>query len=92
MKRLALALVGLALLSGCGVKGGLERPDPLWNRDEAIAREREQQQRAAEVAARRAGQAVAPTAVQPPTVVQPETTPSTGTEPGGASEALPPPQ
>jgi predicted small lipoprotein YifL len=33
MKRLSLALLVLALpvaLAGCGIKGSLERPDPLW--------------------------------------------------------------
>lgn len=45
MKRLALGLMALALLAGCGVKSGLERPDPMWNREEAIAREREQLER-----------------------------------------------
>jgi hypothetical protein len=39
MTRIALALAGLILLSSCGVPGGLERPDPLWNREEAIRRE-----------------------------------------------------
>ena len=39
MTRIALALAGLTLLPACGIQGGLERPDPLWNRDEAIRRE-----------------------------------------------------
>lgn len=39
MRRVLLALTGLGLLSACGVQGGLERPDPLWNREEAIRRE-----------------------------------------------------
>lgn len=39
MKRTALALAGLILLSSCGIQGSLERPDPLWNREEAIRRE-----------------------------------------------------
>ena len=41
MKRLVLALCVLA--SACGVKGDLERPDPLWNREDVIRRECEQQ-------------------------------------------------
>ncbi|MGD9816156.1 MAG: lipoprotein [Hyphomonadaceae bacterium] len=43
MNRLLLGLAALTLLSACGVKGDLERPDPAWNRDEAIRRECEQQ-------------------------------------------------
>lgn len=39
MSRVVLGLVALTLLSACGVKGGLDRPDPLWNREEAIRRE-----------------------------------------------------
>ncbi|MEQ1707672.1 MAG: lipoprotein [Terricaulis sp.] len=39
MMRLVLSLGALALLSACGIKGDLERPDPLWNADEAIRRE-----------------------------------------------------
>lgn len=39
MSRLVLGLCALALLSACGVKSDLERPDPLWNSDEAIRRE-----------------------------------------------------
>ena len=39
MTRLVLSLGALALLSACGIKGGLDRPDPLWNSDEAIRRE-----------------------------------------------------
>ncbi|MDX2276508.1 MAG: lipoprotein [Hyphomonadaceae bacterium] len=74
MKRTALALIGLTLLSGCGIKGGLERPDPLWNREEAMAREQQQQQRDAEIAARRAGQS-APTA-QAPAEPSPEPAPA----------------
>lgn len=34
-----MAFLALTLLAGCGIKGGLERPDPMWNSDEAIARE-----------------------------------------------------
>lgn len=39
MTRLVLAFCALGMLSACGVKGDLERPDPLWNREEAIRRE-----------------------------------------------------
>jgi hypothetical protein len=39
----ALALAGATLISSCGVQGGLERPDPLWNREEAIRRECQRQ-------------------------------------------------
>jgi len=43
MSRMLLGLAALTLLAACGVKGDLARPDPLWNRDEAIRRECEQQ-------------------------------------------------
>ena len=39
MSRIVLALSALTLLSACGIKGDLERPDPLWNAEEAIRRE-----------------------------------------------------
>ena len=39
MSRIVLALTALTLLSACGINGDLERPDPLWNREEAIRRE-----------------------------------------------------
>jgi predicted small lipoprotein YifL len=39
MSRIVLALTALTLLSACGIKGDLDRPDPLWNREEAIRRE-----------------------------------------------------
>jgi predicted small lipoprotein YifL len=39
MTRLVLGLAALMLASACGIKGDLERPDPLWNSDEAIRRE-----------------------------------------------------
>jgi len=32
MTRLMLALAVVTLLSACGIKGDLARPDPLWNR------------------------------------------------------------
>jgi len=44
MSRLFLSFAALALVSACGIKSGLERPDPLWNTQSAIehdcARER----------------------------------------------------
>lgn len=39
MSRIVLGFVALTLLSACGIKGGLERPDPLWNSEDAIRRE-----------------------------------------------------
>ena len=39
MSRMLLGLAVLTLVSACGVKGDLVRPDPMWNRDEAIRRE-----------------------------------------------------
>ena len=39
MSRLVLGFVALAVLSACGVKGDLERPDPLWNSEEAVRAE-----------------------------------------------------
>lgn len=43
MKRLVLGLGLVVLLTACGVRGDLERPDPLWNREDAIRRECERQ-------------------------------------------------
>ncbi|MGQ0532939.1 MAG: LPS translocon maturation chaperone LptM [Caulobacteraceae bacterium] len=43
MSRVILGLVALTILSACGIKGGLERPDPLWNSEDAIRRECERQ-------------------------------------------------
>ncbi|QGZ96042.1 LPS translocon maturation chaperone LptM [Terricaulis silvestris] len=43
MSRLLLGLVALTLVSACGVKGGLDRPDPLWNSEDAIRRECQRQ-------------------------------------------------
>ncbi|MGE0595038.1 MAG: lipoprotein [Hyphomonadaceae bacterium] len=51
MIRLAAALFVLAALSACGVRGGLERPEPLWGSPEGA--DRESQQRAAEELERR---------------------------------------
>ena len=39
MSRLILSACALAMLSACGVKGDLERPDPLWGREDALRRE-----------------------------------------------------
>jgi uncharacterized lipoprotein len=39
MMRLVVCALALTLLAGCGIRSGLERPDPLWNSEEAIARE-----------------------------------------------------
>jgi hypothetical protein len=39
MSRLFLGFAALALVSACGIKNGLERPDPLWNSQEAVAHE-----------------------------------------------------
>jgi hypothetical protein len=43
MSRIALSLVALAMLSACGIKGDLDRPDPLWNSEDAIRRDCERQ-------------------------------------------------
>lgn len=43
MSRFVLALAALTLVSACGIKGDLERPDPLWNREAAIRRECQRQ-------------------------------------------------
>jgi predicted small lipoprotein YifL len=43
MRRLTLALSGLAavlLISGCGIRGDLERPPPVWGPDERTDEER----------------------------------------------------
>ena len=36
MSRLFLGFAALVLVSACGIKSGLERPDPLWNAQSAI--------------------------------------------------------
>jgi predicted small lipoprotein YifL len=43
MSRVILGLLALTMLSACGVKGDLDRPDPLWNSDDAIRRECQRQ-------------------------------------------------
>jgi len=43
MKRLTLAFLGAAaalVLSGCGIRGDLERPPPFWGPDQRTADER----------------------------------------------------
>jgi hypothetical protein len=39
MSRLFFGLAALTLLSACGIKSGLERPDPMWNAQSAIEHE-----------------------------------------------------
>jgi hypothetical protein len=39
MIRIVLSLAAMTVLAGCGIPGGLERPDPIWNSEEAIAHE-----------------------------------------------------
>lgn len=44
MRRLTLALSGLIALllaAGCGIRGDLERPPPVWGPDERTPAERE---------------------------------------------------
>lgn len=43
MIRCALGLAMLTLVSACGIKGDLERPEPQWNREAAIRRECQRQ-------------------------------------------------
>jgi len=43
MSRVVLSLLALAMLAACGIKGDLERPDPLWNSEDAIRRECQRQ-------------------------------------------------
>lgn len=45
MSRFLLAVAGATLLTACGIRGDLERPDPLWNADDAIRAECERQAR-----------------------------------------------
>lgn len=43
MKKLTLAFLGFAaamVLSGCGIRGDLERPPPFWGADERSDEER----------------------------------------------------
>lgn len=56
MIRLAASLIALSLLAGCGIKGGLERPSPIWGGENAVARERAQtEEERAEAERRRQG-------------------------------------
>lgn len=43
MKRFAILVLGLAAigLTGCGIRGDLERPPPIWGPDERTPAERE---------------------------------------------------
>jgi len=41
MKRLAIAVLAVSMLAACGVKSSPQRPDPMWNREDALRRERE---------------------------------------------------
>jgi predicted small lipoprotein YifL len=43
MSRIILALAALTMISACGVRGDLDRPDPLWNSEDAIRRECQRQ-------------------------------------------------
>ncbi len=43
MSRVILSLLALTMLSACGVKGSLDRPDPLWNSDDVIRRDCQRQ-------------------------------------------------
>lgn len=52
MSRIAIAFLALTLLAGCGIKNGLQRPDPMWGaerqRVEAEHRAAEEERRAQE--------------------------------------------
>jgi predicted small lipoprotein YifL len=43
MSRVILGFLALTMLSACGVRGSLDRPDPLWNSEDAIRRECQRQ-------------------------------------------------
>lgn len=74
MKRLALAALAVALVSGCGLKGDLERPAPWFG--EARAEYEAEQARRAEEAARLEAEAASergrPPAAEPVAEPQPE--------------------
>lgn len=46
MKRFAILVLGMAAigLSGCGIRGDLERPPPVWGPDQRSPAEREHEQ------------------------------------------------
>ncbi|MES1201468.1 MAG: lipoprotein [Pseudomonadota bacterium] len=44
MKRVAL-LIALTLLSACGLRGPLERPEPMWGHPPPASEEQERQRR-----------------------------------------------
>jgi hypothetical protein len=76
MKRPLLTLLALSLLAGCGIRGGLERPPPMWGDERQ--RYEDEQARAAEEAARQAREEeqrrqVTPTAPEPSAAQPPET-------------------
>lgn len=56
MIRCLLGLAMLTLVSACGIKGDLDRPDPLWSSDDAIRRECERQMQNNEPVDARCGQ------------------------------------
>jgi predicted small lipoprotein YifL len=82
MKRLLVSIAGLTalvLLAGCGIKTGLDRPNPMWSAEEAQAREAAREaQDAADQAERdrRRGVTPAPTTATPPTTSPDSTIPS----------------
>ena len=43
MSRIILGLLALTMVSACGIKGDLARPDPLWNSEDAIRRDCQRQ-------------------------------------------------
>jgi predicted small lipoprotein YifL len=43
MSRVILGFLALTMVSACGIKGDLARPDPLWNSEDAIRRECQRQ-------------------------------------------------
>ncbi len=83
MKRFMFGLAALGLLSGCGIPGGLERPDPMWNREAAIRYECTRELRRNEVRDPRCGQTQDaqpqephPSTVPTPLPQQPQTSPA----------------
>ena len=62
MTRAALALFALALLAGCGLRGSLERPPPMWGetREAYEAEERAKAETAAPATETEADDADAP--------------------------------